>query len=396
MGNNSRNLPGEFDCSRCIARLKITKTGLCKSRGYSVSFLHEIVDEAESIRPVIVSSVPLDLTIIVPAYNEAGSIADTIRSLREQTCPPLRIIVVDDCSTDATAAIAAAAGAEVMTPIQNTGSKAGAQTFALQFVTTEFTMAIDADTILAADAIEHIMPSIREPNVTASCGFVVPRFVSSIWERGRYAEYLITLGFYKAIQQLYGRPLISSGCFSVYRTRELKELGGWSTRTLAEDMDLTWTMYRQGYEVCFAKDAVSYPIEPHSFEFLAKQLKRWSHGFMQNIRLHWREILPDRTLCLLVTIAMIDAVMAPLLYLIALPLMSLLVSPAYAWGYVFDLPIIAVPLLISGRERSQFTRSVCALPAFLVMRQVNAYFMLRAFWSEFVLGRSFRQYEKGH
>lgn len=337
-----------------------------------------------------------NLTIIIPAYNEAESVGDTIRSIKAQTVPPMRIIVVDDCSTDETALVAAGQGVEVLTPSQNTGSKAGAQTFALGFVKTKFTMAIDADTILAPDAVERIMPSMCEANVAAACGFVVPRFVSTVWERGRYAEYLITLGFYKAIQHLYHRPLISSGCFSVYRTEVLRELGGWSTRTLAEDMDLTWSMYRRGYDVRFAKDAVSYPIEPHSLSFLGKQLKRWSHGFMQNVRIHWPHILPDRTLSLLVTVAMFDAIMAPLLYLIVLPVLALLVTPAYAWGYIFDLPVIAVPLLVAGYERSQLMRAICSLPAFLAMRQINAYFMLRAFWSEFVLGRSFHQYEKGH
>ncbi len=42
------------------------------------------------------------LTVIVPAYNEASSLAETILSLQRQTYPPHEIIVVDDCSTDDT------------------------------------------------------------------------------------------------------------------------------------------------------------------------------------------------------------------------------------------------------------------------------------------------------
>src|SRR5439155_20092262 len=92
------------------------------------------------------------LTVIVPAYNEAGSIADTIRSIQAQTLTPEQIIVVDDCSTDATGTIARSCGVTVLRPPRNTGSKAGAQTFALSRVRTEFTMAVDADTVLAPDA----------------------------------------------------------------------------------------------------------------------------------------------------------------------------------------------------------------------------------------------------
>ena len=87
----------------------------------------------------------------------------------------------------------------------------------------------------------------------------------TLWERGRYIEYLLAFSFFKRVQDHYGKPLISSGCFSIYRTEELRALGGWSTRTMAEDMDLTWTMYQAGQKVRFVPEAVSYPIEPHNF-----------------------------------------------------------------------------------------------------------------------------------
>ena len=77
------------------------------------------------------------LTVIVPAYNEAATLADTLRSLRRQTLPPAEIVVVDDCSTDETAEIAHSFGVTVLRPPVNTGSKAGAQTFALDRVRTE-------------------------------------------------------------------------------------------------------------------------------------------------------------------------------------------------------------------------------------------------------------------
>src|SRR5437867_5447077 len=94
------------------------------------------------------------LTVIIPAFNEARNVADTIRSLQAQTLRPAELIVVDDCSTDRTGEVARTAGARVVRPPRNTGSKAGAQNFALALVTTPWVMAIDADTILAPDAIE--------------------------------------------------------------------------------------------------------------------------------------------------------------------------------------------------------------------------------------------------
>src|SRR5262245_19245 len=82
------------------------------------------------------------ITVIVPAYNEAESIADTIASLLSQTLSPNEIIVVDDCSTDGTGDVARSLGVTVLRPPKNTGSKAGAQTYSLPFVCTEFSIAI--------------------------------------------------------------------------------------------------------------------------------------------------------------------------------------------------------------------------------------------------------------
>lgn len=128
----------------------------------------------------------LGVTALIPAYNEAESISATIRSLQAQTYPISEIIVINDCSTDDTETIAQALGATVLRPPQNTGSKAAAQTYALPYVQTEFCIAIDADTEVEPDGIGLLMQPFADPKVAATCGFVLPRFVSSVWERGRY------------------------------------------------------------------------------------------------------------------------------------------------------------------------------------------------------------------
>src|SRR5262249_51399118 len=97
------------------------------------------------------------LTVIIPAYNEAEFVGDTIRSLLEQTTPPEEIILVDDGSTDGTGDVGRRAGITVIRPPKNTGSKAGAQTFALPHVRTELVMAVDADTTLEPTAVERLV-----------------------------------------------------------------------------------------------------------------------------------------------------------------------------------------------------------------------------------------------
>jgi cellulose synthase/poly-beta-1,6-N-acetylglucosamine synthase-like glycosyltransferase len=336
------------------------------------------------------------LTVIVPAFNEAATVADTILSLQQQSAQPARILVVDDCSIDGTGEIARAAGATVIRPPRNTGSKAGAQSFALERVATELVMAVDADTTLAPDAIERLLPAFADRRVAAACGSVLPRRVRTLWERGRYVEYMFAFSFFKQIQDHYGNPLISSGCFSVYRTAELRALGGWSDRTMAEDMDLTWSFYRRGRRVRFVPEAVAYPIEPHSFGFMSKQLRRWSHGFVQNVRLHWNGILDLGYLRSMVAVAFWDALFASVAYLLLLPALALLLSPIALVAYLVDAPVVLLPVLWSAIGRGEVRRAVASFPSFFVLRFVNGGFMLSAIWRELVLRRPLLVYEKGH
>ena len=337
------------------------------------------------------------LTVIVPAYNEAGSIADTIRSLLAQTVLAESIIVVDDCSTDGTGEVAASLGVKVMRPPANTGSKAGAQNFALPSVRTRYTMAIDADTTLAPDAIEMLIDCLKRDNAAAACGFVIPRNVGTMWERGRYIEYLFAFTFYKQVQEYYQKPLIASGCFSMYRTNALVAHSGWGTRTLAEDMDLTWSLYQSGEQVRFVPSAVCYPIEPHNYKFMSRQLKRWSHGFVQNVQLHWRGVLRVPYLRSAVAVSMWDATLASFIYLVLLPVLTLwFQTPWLLVGYLIDAPALAVPVLVGAVSRGETRRALASLPSFFVLRTVNAVFFLAAVWSELVMGRGFHRYEKGH
>jgi len=76
----------------------------------------------------------LRIVAVVPAYNEEGAIGRLVDELHEFE-PPLDVVVVDDCSTDTTAAVAAAHGATVLGLPFNVGIGGAVQTgfrFALE------------------------------------------------------------------------------------------------------------------------------------------------------------------------------------------------------------------------------------------------------------------------
>lgn len=364
----------------------------------------------ELMRPVRMVTRPKPLTVLIPAYNEAAFVADTIRSVQAQSVRVERIIVIDDCSTDGTGDVARAMGVEVLRPARNQGSKASALNFALDRVDTEYTLAIDADTTLAQDAIERLMREFDDPTyvredgtstVACVCGMVIPRRVRTLWERGRYLEYLYAFGFFKPIQDYYGRPLIASGCFSAYRTSVLRDLGGWSTRTVGEDMDLTWSIYLKGLDVRFAGEAVCYPVEPHNYDFMRRQLKRWSAGFVQNVKVHWKDLLGAsgaraELLRSMVFIGLWDAIVATLAFFVLIPALAVFAHPLFLLAYLIDIPTVVVPVLVKAWGRREVGKALASIPGFFVLRFVNAVFVARALWTELVINRPITVFEKGH
>ena len=86
---------------------------------------------------------PVALSIVIPAKNEAATIADVVASARSEY-PEAEIIVVDDGSTDATADLAEAAGASVVRHPESLGNGAAVKSGA-RAATGEILALMDGD-----------------------------------------------------------------------------------------------------------------------------------------------------------------------------------------------------------------------------------------------------------
>jgi biofilm PGA synthesis N-glycosyltransferase PgaC len=156
-------------------------------------------------------------------------------------------------------------------------------------------------------------------------------------------------------------------------------------------------MYQAGRKVRFVAEAVCYPIEPHDFTFMRKQLRRWSHGFVQNVQLHYSRLLPIGFLRSVIGVAMWESTVASIIYLLIVPLMVILKhQPLLLLVYVLDAPALMVPVLWQAAKRNEFWRALASIPSFFVLRVVNSVFVLEAIWSELIVKRQFLVYEKGH
>ena len=339
-----------------------------------------------------------DVTVLVPAHNEGPWLAETIRSIKSQTLQAEGVIVIDDCSTDDTSAIASSLGVTVLRSMKHLGSKAASQNYALPSVKSRYVVAVDADTILEKHALERMVSAIKRTGAMACSGWVLPKETKTVWERGRFVEYMFAFAWYKQIQNAYGYPLICSGCFNIYDTQKLMAMGGYPFPTVTEDLDLTWRIYEDGIgRIAFVPDAVCYPSEPNTLQTICRQLKRWSYGFQENMKNHWRKIIKVEKFRIFALCAWVEGTAAALYYLIGVPIIF------YVFGWVpiallfaSDWIIMGVPAVVGARKFGLVKRVLWYLPSYYVLRLVNSFYFLTAFFAVWIFNKRLNVYEKGH
>lgn len=111
--------------------------------------------------------------IIIPAYNEEGSIAGVIQDIHRHA-PEADVIVVNDGSTDRTAELAAAAGAKVLTLPYNVGIGGGMQTGYLyaQRMGYDIAVQMDADGQHPAEELPKLIAKAREADLVIGSRYV--------------------------------------------------------------------------------------------------------------------------------------------------------------------------------------------------------------------------------
>ena len=113
---------------------------------------------------------PTRLSIIVPVYNGASVLPASLASLKTSATSDDEILVVDDASTDATAAIAAAMGVRVLHVAQNSGP-AAARNHGAGMARGDILLFVDADVVVAGDAVARVRRAFdREPMLAAMFG----------------------------------------------------------------------------------------------------------------------------------------------------------------------------------------------------------------------------------
>ncbi|MDE1156265.1 MAG: glycosyltransferase [Acidobacteriaceae bacterium] len=271
------------------------------------------------------------VAVLIPAYNEEKVIARTVRSVLMSNYKNLRILVIDDGSKDATAEIVrttyakeiAEGRVEVM--VKPNGGKAEALNYALQYVEEEIYVGIDADGVIAHDAITRLVCHFANPHIGAVAGNAKVGNRVNLWTRWQALEYITSQNFERRALDLFDVVMVVPGAIGAWRTAAVKAGGCYAPDTVAEDADLTMNLLEQGYAVIYEDQALAFTEAPVNASGLARQRFRWSFGILQAVFKHRMAIRNRRAMGLF-------ALPNIVIFQILLPLVSPLIDLMFVAG----------------------------------------------------------------
>ncbi|MBO0810453.1 MAG: glycosyltransferase [Microlunatus sp.] len=231
------------------------------------------------------------VTVIMPAYNEAAGIEAAVRSVVAST-HPVEVIVVDDGSTDDTAAIVESLGLPYVRVIRQPNSgKAVALNTGIAAASCEIIVMVDGDTIFDRHTVETLVRPFADPQVGAVSGNAKVLNRGGLLGRWQHIEYVLGFNLDRRLFDVAECMPTVPGAIGAFHRSALEDVGRVSTDTLAEDTDLTMALCRNGWRVVYEENAIAWTEAPASLGALWKQRYRWSYGTFQAMWKHRRALI---------------------------------------------------------------------------------------------------------
>ncbi|HVZ26786.1 MAG TPA: glycosyltransferase, partial [Sediminibacterium sp.] len=217
--------------------------------------------------------------------NEEVNAVKTITNLLKQDYANFDIVFVDDGSTDTTyQKVLAAFGhhPRVRVLTKPNGGKASALNLGISHTQSEFVVCIDADTQLMPDAVSKLMDCFRDAQTGAVAGNVKVGNRRNILTNWQSIEYTTAQNFDRYAFDLINAITVVPGAIGAFRREAIRQAGGFTSDTLAEDCDLTIRILRQGYTIRNCATAIAITEAPETLKQFMRQRFRWTYGVMQS------------------------------------------------------------------------------------------------------------------
>jgi hyaluronan synthase len=245
-------------------------------------------------RPAKPAGIEPHVAIVMPAFNEEGAIAQSLRSLLALDYPAhkLQIVAINDGSSDGTlrelntVAAHADGRVSVIDFPENRGKRA-AMAAGIRATDAEIVAFVDSDSVLEEDAMRVLVQGFADASVGAICGHADVLNVRATWlTRMQAVRYFVAFKVIKAAESVFNAVTCCSGCFSAYRREAIMpHLDWWEKQmflgvesTFGDDRSLTNCVLRD-WKVQYEEKAVSHTIVPETFQQFMKQQTRWKRSW---------------------------------------------------------------------------------------------------------------------
>jgi cellulose synthase/poly-beta-1,6-N-acetylglucosamine synthase-like glycosyltransferase len=388
-------------------------------------------------------SAPPEVSIIVPAYNEALTIVDSLRALLALDYESFEIVIVNDGSKDNTLEVLQQTFQLIPAPVafeqplqtaaprglyrsisdtrivvldkENGGCKADASNAGINAASGTLVLVIDADTVIEKDSLARaVLPFLEDPStlavgctiaLTNGCQIDLGR-VSVVgmprnWlARFQVIEYMRAFLLFRLACAARNGVVLISGAFGLFRRDAVIAVGGFDKTAIGEDMDLTLRLqeyYRRRhlpFQIAFDPNPLGWTQAPEDLRSLKSQRCRWRRGLMQVLWRHRRMIGNPRYgvvgLGVLPYVAFFEGA-APLLeltgYLITFgAALAGLINWQYFWlvmlaSILFGTAVTLVAMFMSDMATGRYTtgRELMLLLAIVLVENFG-YRQLNAWW----------------
>ncbi len=349
------------------------------------------------------------VSIMVPAHNEALVIVRTVRALLNMEYPKDRyeIIVINDNSTDDTAQkleelqreypdrklIVVSTGPEV-----GGKGKSNALNIGFSVSTGEVIAIYDADNTPERDALAILVENLMEDE---KLGAVIGKFRTrnrnaSILSRFVNIETLSYQCMNQAGRYFFFKLCTIPGTNYVIRRSLIEQMGGWDTKALSEDTEISFRLYRMGYYIKQMPLAVTWEQEPHLLKVWFKQRTRWAKGNLYVLVKNMRYIFDptagpmrlDVIYYLVVYILMMTSlVLSDYIFfsgILGLVHVSLGGFSTLLWGMAILVFVCNIMLTLST-EKNEFTLTSALLVLLMLFTYAKlwVFVVLKALWLSF-------------
>lgn len=200
------------------------------------------------------------VTIVVPVYNDAETLAACLTALRWQTMVPesYEVIVVDDGSTDGSADVATASGFRLIRQAHR--GAAAARNAGIAAARGDVVLFTDADCEPAPDWVEQMASVLEDTSIVGAKGAYRTR------QRGLIPRF-VQLEYQDRYDRTLGQPAIDfvDTYAAAYRRSVLLEAGGFDESlpgAAVEDVDLSYRLAARGHRLVFNARAIVFHRHP--------------------------------------------------------------------------------------------------------------------------------------